>query len=340
METLVVKMTSPKHAEVFRETLREPGPHEMILRMTIAGICRSETPTFLGEGAMLQKGPLGFTCIIEDVPYPLSFGHEPTGVIEATGSAVTRFKEGDRVSGVCGGAFSSRVTVSEFAPFIKLPDTLSDTSTLAEPVMCCCNIIRDIRPPEKMNIAIVGCGYMGLITICLLKAYGVSPIVAFDPLPERRALALKHGADHVFDSQDPNALKEALELTNGLGFDRAVELSRGLGGLLTAASLMKIPTDKDRGIIAASSVYDKKEMWPPQLGFELMCRTPELHIVHPGFFPDVPSLMQEAVDAYAKHYIPEDGLITHRFAPEDICSAYEMMMNNDTSYLKGVVEFK
>ena len=63
---------------------------------------------------------------------------------------------------------------------------------------------------------------------------------------------------------------------------------------------MKMPSVDDRGIIAASSVYDKHEMWETSLGFELKCRCPELHFVHPGFVPDVPGLMKEAVEAYEK----------------------------------------
>ncbi len=49
--------------------------------------------------------------------------------------------------------------------------------------------------------------------------------------------------------------------------------------------------------------------------------------------------MREAVEAYEKGYIPKDGFITHRFSPEDMHKAYEMMENGDTSYLKGVVVF-
>lgn len=145
------------------------------------------------------------------------------------------------------------------------------------------------------------------------------------PCPSAAGRALELGAAHVFDPNDPNAIADALQLTGGVGFDRAIELSKGLDGLLVATSLMKMPTAEDRGIIAASSVYDKHEMWPTALGFELMCRCPELHFVHPGFIPDTEGLMREAVEAYEKGYIPKDGFITHRFKPEEMGKAYEMM---------------
>ncbi len=335
----VVRMTAAKKLEVFTEPLPEPGPHEIVLRITIAGICRSEMPTYEGEGSMVMKGPLGFSCIIDSVPYPASFGHEPTGIVEKVGSEVTRFKPGDRVSGAGGGAFASHIISSEFAPLIKLPDNVSEYDCLAEPVMCCCNIVRAVTPPEGGYLAVVGCGYMGQVCLSLLKAHNVKNVVAFDPLPQRRQRALELGADYAFDPNDPNAIPEALKLTGGIGFDRAIELSKGLDGLQLAVSLMKMPTTEDRGIIAASSVYDKHEMWPTALGFELMCRCPELHFVHPGFIPDTEGLMREAVEAYEKGYLPEGGFITHRFKPEDMHKAYEMMEVGDTSYLKGVVVF-
>lgn len=340
MNRLVVRMTAPRKVEVFSEPIGEPGPHEMVLRMTIAGICRSEMPTYLGEASMLLKGPLGFPCIIDSVPYPNVFGHEPTGVVERVGSDVTRFAPGDRVSGVCGGAFASHVIVSEFAPFVKLPDHVSDLNCLAEPVMCCCNIVRAATPPEGGALAVVGCGYMGLVTISLLHAYGVRNIAAFDILPDRLAKAKACGADYAFNASDPSAIPEAMKLTGGVGFDRAIELSQNLKGLLTAASLIKMPTKTDRGIIAASSVYDKHEMWPTALGFELMCRCPELHFVHPGFHYDVQGLMREAVNAHASGAVPADGFITHRFAPQELGRAYELMLDGDESYIKGAVVFE
>lgn len=339
MTRKVIKMTAAREIGIFEEPIPALGPHDILIKITISGICHSEMPTYLGEGAMLMKGPLGFSCITDYVPYPAGFGHEPTGVVAAIGSEVTRFAVGDRVSGAGGGAFASHIISSEFAPLIKLPKSVSEYDCLAEPVMCCCNIVRDVIPPEGGFIALIGCGYMGSVCLSLLHACGVENIAVFDLYESRRQKALDLGAKWVFDPKDENAVAEALKLTGGTGFDRAIELSKGLTGLGLAVSLMKMPTETDRGIIAASSVYDKHELWPTSLGFDLMCRCPELHFVHPGFIPDVPGLMQEAVDAYEKGYLPKDAFITHRFRPEELGKAYELMEQEDETYFKGVVVF-
>ncbi len=340
MNRLVLRLTAPRKIEVISEPVALPGPHEMVIKMSIAGICRSDLPVYLGEGTMQPKGPLGFPVITSSIPYPAAFGHEPTGTVERVGSEVTRFAPGDRVSGACGGAFASYVTVSEFAPFAKLPDSVSAKNCLAEPMMCSLSIARATLPPEGGSVAVVGCGYMGLLAISLLRAYGAKNISAFNRSPGRLALAKECGAAFAFDATDDNAIPEALRTTGGTGFDRAIELTASLQGLLTAVRLIKRPGEEGRGVIAASSVYDKPEAWPPALGFELMCRCPELHFVHPGFFPEVHGLMREAVRAYSDGAVRADGFISHRFLPEELGRAYEMMLDGDRSYMKGVVDFE
>ena len=335
----VVKVVDAKKLEVFDEPVREMGPHDMLVKITMSGICRSEFPTYLGEGAMCMKGPYGIPVITDTVPYPAEFGHEPTGVVLEVGSEVKRFKPGDRISGACGGAFASIVTVSEFAPFVVLPDNVSEYNILAEPVMCCCNIVNDVKPEPDQWISVVGCGYMGLICISLLKGYGVENIVAIDKIADRREQAIALGAKYAFDS-DEEAVAKCYELTGGKGFDRSIELSQSLKGLYFATHTIKIPTPDDRGKIAASSVYDLHENWPVQLGFELMNHTPELHFIHPGYAANTPELMKQSVDAHASGILPEDRLITHRFKAEDMHKAYEMMVDHDLSYLKGALVFE
>ncbi|MEI6101959.1 MAG: alcohol dehydrogenase catalytic domain-containing protein, partial [Eubacteriales bacterium] len=250
MNRIVLRVTAPKKIEVFTEPLGEPGPHEMVIRISIAGICRSDMPVFLGEGTMQPKGPLGFPTITSTIPYPAAFGHEATGTVERVGAEVTRFAPGDRVSGACGGAFASHIVVSEFAPFAKLPDSVPNNSCLAEPVMCSVGIARDAMPPLGGSVAVVGCGYMGLLAISLLHAKGVKNISAFNRNPDRLAMAKECGAAHTFETADDSAIPTALKTTGGAGFDRAIELTGSLDGLLTAAHLIKRPGVDDRGIIA------------------------------------------------------------------------------------------
>ncbi|MFN8443443.1 MAG: Zn-dependent alcohol dehydrogenase [Caldilineaceae bacterium] len=62
--------------------LDPPKAHEVLVRMKAAGVCHSDLHTLRGE---LRATP------------PIVLGHEGAGVIEAVGSAVTRFQPGQRV---------------------------------------------------------------------------------------------------------------------------------------------------------------------------------------------------------------------------------------------------
>jgi aryl-alcohol dehydrogenase len=62
--------------------LDEPRPHEVLVRIAAAGVCHTDLTIAAGH-----------------IPFPLPgvLGHESAGVVEATGSAVTKVVPGDRV---------------------------------------------------------------------------------------------------------------------------------------------------------------------------------------------------------------------------------------------------
>jgi len=64
---------------------RDPGPGDVLIDITYAGICHSDV-----EHARSLRDP-GHTI------YPIVPGHEIAGVVAATGSAVKRWRVGDRV---------------------------------------------------------------------------------------------------------------------------------------------------------------------------------------------------------------------------------------------------
>src|SRR3954469_20532490 len=70
---------------------REPGPGEIAVRVSAAGLCHSDLSVI--------NGTIPF-------PTPVVLGHEGAGVVEAVGQGVTHIKEGDHVAlstlGNCG----------------------------------------------------------------------------------------------------------------------------------------------------------------------------------------------------------------------------------------------
>jgi len=63
--------------------VREPGPHEVLVRVLACGVCRTDLHVVDGE--------------LPQIPYPVIPGHEIVGRIERCGNAVQRFGAGDRI---------------------------------------------------------------------------------------------------------------------------------------------------------------------------------------------------------------------------------------------------
>lgn len=64
-------------------TLPPPGPHEILIRVEACGVCRTDLHLIDNE--------------LPDVRFPVTPGHEIVGRVGAIGSAVSRFRSGERV---------------------------------------------------------------------------------------------------------------------------------------------------------------------------------------------------------------------------------------------------
>jgi len=85
----------------------------------------------------------------------------------------------------------------------------------------------------------VGCGPIGLLLIQVLRAAGAGLIAAFDPLPHRRAAAMRSGASAALDPAGIQAPADLREVT-GEGADVAFEMA-GTGEAVPLAMMAARP---------------------------------------------------------------------------------------------------
>ena len=98
--------------------------------------------------------------------------------------------------------------------------------------------IRKTKLEIGESAMVTGLGILGMFAVQELKAAGAYPIIAVDPVEERREFALKLGADFAFDPMKETFAKEVNELTNG-GVNVCIEVT-GLGiGLIQSLDCMK-----------------------------------------------------------------------------------------------------
>ena len=224
-------------------------PTDVLLRVTMAGICGSDLHIFNAGDAF------GF-------PEGSRLGHELIGTVEAVGSAVTRFRPGDRVLSSCSVADGSCVYCQEglasscarwslfgWAPrvwqhggsveggqseFVRVP--LADTTLVAMPEAlsgpeheatllplvdvastAMHGLVKGGAEPGK-RVAVIGDGAVGLSCVHVAKGLGVEEIICLGHHEDRLALARTLGATAVVTTRDPDEIRaQVMELTNGEG---------------------------------------------------------------------------------------------------------------------------
>ena len=87
--------------------------------------------------------------------------------------------------------------------------------------------IRKTRLEMGESAMVMGLGILGMITVKLLRLAGAVPIVAVDPNPHRRKIALQNGADYAFDPFGADFAQQVKAVTGG-GVNVAIEVT-GVG---------------------------------------------------------------------------------------------------------------
>jgi S-(hydroxymethyl)glutathione dehydrogenase/alcohol dehydrogenase len=169
----------------------------------------------------------------------------------------------------------------------------------------------NVRPGDA--VAIFACGGVGLSAVIGAALVTARPIIAVDPLEEKRALALRLGATHVVDPAAGDVVEQVRALVPG-GVDVSFEAlgrpevaeqafrSTRFGG--TTVLIGQPPM----GVKAGFDVYDMTQFEHAVLGSNLGGAVPVL---------DVPVLARLAADGA----IPLDLLVTHRFGLDEINEA-------------------
>lgn len=191
---------------------------EVLIRVMATGICGSDLHVYRTD----QEGQF-------------AAGHEPSGVVEAVGEAVTFLKPGDRVAVhhhvastghavACGdyvfcpndailgvhrqGSFSRWLAVPE-RNCVVLPEGVSFEDGV---FMSCVGstayaAIRRLEVKPGQTMAVFGLGPVGLSAILIAKAMGLK-VVGIDKSAPRMEQAGVCGADEVLHADDPELLKK------------------------------------------------------------------------------------------------------------------------------------
>lgn len=225
----------------------EPGPGEALVRVKLTGVCGSDIPRVLSDGAHF---------------YPLVLGHEIAGEVASVGSSDDQGLVGRRVAVApllpchecldCQlGRFAqcpnysfigSRVNggLAEYlvAPVRNLT-VVADTVPFRdiaffEPSTVALHGIRHADYRGGEDVVVLGAGTIGLFTMQWAKILGARRVAVVDVNLARLSTAVKLGADATFDARDEDYLAKALEWQGGRGFGYVFETA-GQNATMAAA---------------------------------------------------------------------------------------------------------
>ncbi len=194
-----------------------PGKGQVLVRTHSCGMCASDLH-IMQHGTRLAAWSREYNGPFEmDLSRPIVLGHEYVAEIvdfgpdtqrkQKKGTRVTsqpliQRRDGFAIVGISNdypGGFGEYMVLSE--TYLRpLPDSLdTDIAAMAEPVCVGLSYVRQARLQDDDIPLVVGCGAIGQAMIMALRLTNCRPIIASDPAPSRRAMAMRMGADIVVD---------------------------------------------------------------------------------------------------------------------------------------------
>ncbi|GAA2272738.1 oxidoreductase [Streptomyces ruber] len=244
----------------------EPGPGQVLLKVTAAGVCHSDI-------AVMSWSK-------EELPYelPLTLGHEGVGTVEAVGEGVTGLATGTSVAVYgpwgCGSCVKCAQGKENYClragelninpPGLGRPGAIAEYLLIDDPRHLV--PIGDLDPVKTVPLTdagltpyhaikrslprlgagstavVIGTGGLGHVGIQLLRAMTSARVIALDVSEEKLALARRVGA-HETVLSDEKAAGRVRELTGGLGAQAVFDFVGANSTLATAAACAAVESD-------------------------------------------------------------------------------------------------
>ena len=350
-----VLIEAGKPLQIEQVNIANPGPHEVLIRTAACGLCHSDLhfiegtyphplPAIPGHEAAgiveavgsevrtVKVGDAVVTCL------SAFCGHCEycvTGRMSLCLGGETRRKPGEapRLTRPDGSTMNQMLNLSAYAEMMLVHEhacvAINPEMPLDRASVIGCavttgagTIFNACKVTPGETVAVIGCGGVGLATINAAKIAGAGRIIAADPVPEKRALAIKLGATDVVDALADNAAAQIQELTKG-GVDHAIEaVGRPASGELAVKSLKRGGTATILGMMPLSH----------QVGLSAMDllsgKKLQGAIMGGNRFPvDIPRL----VDFYMRGLLDLDSIISETIPLERINEGFEQMKRGDAA---------
>ena len=315
---------------------------DVLMKIKICGICGTDYH-FAKDGA----------------PDFVPLGHEISGIVEKTGSNVTRLKPGDKViaenhtlCGVCESCKNGQPVFCKnmrfyyereagLADYIVLHQSMFTTyndltfeeAAVAEPLTVALDLVKAVEIPLNSDVAIFGAGTIGLLICQVVKLLGARSVVLVDDRMAdqqsrfRMETGKKLGADNIIGYND----LDFYDFINGLypsGLDRVIITAppQTLSGAIKITKfgafigLIGIVFDQRRMV-----TFDMNEFHFKRL--QLRC----IHAIPNLYFP-------LALDLIKNKSIKTSEIITHVLKFHEYTKAFDILKDKNQNAIKVLIK--
>jgi alcohol dehydrogenase len=328
------------------------GVNDAVIRVTLTTICGTDLHILRGE-------------------YPvkpgLVIGHEPVGVIEELGAAVTGYKIGDRVlvgaitpCGQCraclwgqlsqcghgegyeavgGWRFGNTINGAQAeyllvpnaqANLAKIPNELSDEQVVLLADIASTGFAGAESGQIRIgdSVVVFAQGPIGLCATAGAKLMGATLVIGVDGDDNRLAMSKRMGADVVFDYREVDVAAEVQKLTGG-GADVAIE---ALGTQTTFESALRCL--RPGGTLSSLGVYSGKLQVP----YDAFAAGLGDNRIVTSLCPGGKERMRRLIEVVRHGRVDFTPLLTHTFPLEKIVEAYQLFGSRSDGVLKIAIK--
>lgn len=228
MKCKKIVFTEINKAELLEQPVAPLGANDVLIDTFVTTISSGT------ERANIMGDPyVTVASTVPSVKFPRTAGYSAAGVVKAIGPNVQSVRVGDRVALSWSKHASRQVLPEKNVHLIESDKVSYAAAALTHIATFPMAAIRKCRLEMGESAMVMGLGVLGLVAVQLLRAAGAVPVIAVDPIAERRQMALKLGADAAFDPFAPDFVEMVKHAAHG-GVNVAIEVT-GNGQALNQA---------------------------------------------------------------------------------------------------------
>lgn len=218
MESKGIVFTQPNEAQVVVQNVPEPGAGMVLVRTVISSVSSgTERANLVGDiNVSIHE-------YFDKAIFPRQCGYSSSGVVEAVGEGVTTLRPGDRVA-MSWSVHSQYNCLPEGNVYKLAPEISFEEAALWHIATFPLGAIRKCGLELGEAALVMGQGVLGMMAIQQLRLAGAAPVIAVDPVPEKRTAALALGADYALNPFEEGFARRVRELTGG-GVQVALEVT-------------------------------------------------------------------------------------------------------------------